>query len=109
MEDHLQLGAGRLLARIAQARRPGLDAVANLSITTWTELGLLAMFVFSWWLIFHRRPRRAQRPWWAWIGWFLVMLASVLAALWCVHFMGSGALGWVVPTLAAIVVPLYIL
>jgi len=50
-----------------------------------------------------------RRPWWQWLGWGLALVASAVASLWSAYFLGSGGLSWVVPTIAAILIPLFLL
>jgi hypothetical protein len=85
-----------------------LPLVDFLTIATWTALGIIVTLMLIWAFRWRRSPRPVSRPWWAWLGWGLVIVASVEGSLWAVHFFGIGALDWAVPTLAGIVIPLYI-
>lgn len=108
MMDWPRLEAACSLVNTVQVRKPGSTVAAILPSATWADLGLSTVFIAGWALAGRNKPRHAQRPWWVWIGWVLVLLASALATLWPVHLMGASALGWVVPSLAAILVPIYI-
>ena len=84
-------------------------ALISLFIGTCVVFGILIILILLWVIRWRRRSRATKRPWWIWLGWGLLLVASVCAALWSAYFLGGGALGWVVPTLAAIIIPLYVL
>jgi len=89
--------------------RSAAAGVESLSIGTWVFVGILIIYALLW--IYHWRHslQLGRRPWWIWLGWGLALIVSVFACLWSVYFLGSGSLGWAVPSLAAIAIPLYVL
>lgn len=88
---------------------PSAPPVASgLIIGTCVGLGLALSFVVVWACYWRRAISATGRRWRLWLGWALTLVICVDASLWAVSFLGSGALGWVVPTLAAIVIPLLI-
>ena len=78
-----------------------------LSIGSLVTLGILIIYAFTVAFRWRRQPRVVKRPWWQWLGCGLALVAAVWATLWSVYFLGSGALDWVVPLLAAIGISLF--
>ena len=109
MRDWEWLDPAFLASAHTKPARSVSPAVDTLFIGTWASLGILVIFALLWAFLWRRRRRVEKRPWWVWLGWGLALVASVCASLWSVYFLGSGVLGWVVPSLAAIVIPLYVL
>jgi hypothetical protein len=74
----------------------------DLSIGSLVTLGILIIYAFMVAFYWRLRPRAVKRPWRQWFGWGLALVAAVWASLWSAYFLGSVALGWVVPSLVAI-------
>jgi hypothetical protein len=85
-----------------------MPAANGLVIGIWVSLGLTVAFAIVWVCYWKRSAGAAGRAWWVWLG-ALITAACVNLSLWGVYFLGSGALSWIVPTLATIVIPLCIL
>ena len=102
------LGAAPLTSAHSKSG-PSTMPAAALVIGTWALLGLAVAFAVMWVFLWRRQPQKSNRPWWGWTCWGLVLVASVEGALWAARFLGNGSLGWAVPTLAGIVVPLFVI
>jgi hypothetical protein len=85
-----------------------VPVASGLIIGTLVSLGLVVSFGVVWACYWRRSARLTTDQWWVWLGWALVVVVCVDASLWAVSFLGIGALGWVVPTLATFVSALFI-
>ena len=89
--------------------KSALSAFDILLIGTLVTLALLIIDLLIVPFRLRGQPRVAKRPWWQWLGWGLALVAAVEASFWSAHFLGNGALDWVVPLLSAIGAALFVL
>ena len=88
--------------------QPMIPLAGDLFIGTCVSLALMVSFAICWKRYWKRSERVSAHPWWAWLGWALIVIACVEITLWAVHFQSSDALAWIVPTLPGVAVPFFL-